>query len=429
MSVDNAGGPREKAFGDSLAFGPGLVRLLGGFGPNDLIVHTVVGATYGYSLLWVLPVAFALNYAIAEASARYVLATGESIVEGYGRLGKPVVLALAGAIFIRRHLYNLMMVLLLGASAQLLVPLPAGKSSIVWSTTSVGLAFWLMYRGRYGGVEKACRVFLPVLGGSFLVVAFLADPEPREVFRGLLIPSFPPESATWSLILLLTTIAGNTLGSINNLKYPAYVFEKGWRSPGELRKQRVDLLLSVLGHLLLAVLIQVTAAASLQGIGAAIHDIEDMASVLAGPLGESGRIVLAAGIWTSAFATYLGSNTGYALIVGDVYERYLRRPGDRRPRDLVRDQAYRAVLVFFCVSPLYVLFTDWEPVWLSIIATAMFVLLTPVVAAGLLLLTSNRTLMKDHTSGPWSKFAISLALLISAWLSYKNAVELIGDLV
>jgi Mn2+/Fe2+ NRAMP family transporter len=59
----------------------------------------------------------------------------------------------------------------------------------------------------------------------------------------------------------------------------------------------------------------------------------------------------------------------------------------------------------------------------------MFVLLTPIVAAGLLLLTGNRALMKDHASGLWSKFAISLALIISAWLSYENAVELIGDLV
>ena len=418
-------------FWSSWRFGPGLVHLLGSIGPNDLVVNCVAGATYGYSLLWFLPVAYSLNYLICEAASRYVLVTGETIVEGFGRLGKPIVFLLAFAIFVRRHLNNLYTVLLLGTAAHLLVPLPVLRSQMIWSLVSFTFAFTLMLRGGYPGVERFSRGCLALLMGSLVVVTVLARPSLSAVFSGLLIPSFPGDRGVYSHVLVLMAVAGTTVGSINHLKYPAYVYEKGWRSVQEFKKQRVDLALCVVGQCLLAVLIQIASAATLYGQGVELRSLEDLSRVFSGPLGATGRVALGIGMWCSVLMSYVGSNTGYSLIVADIYERFVHRRAAGplvESRDARRRRAYRFVLVFFCVSPLYVVFTSWEPFALGLVTSALFLVLTPLLLGGLLRLTNDRFLLNGATNGLSSRIGLGAAMAVSMYLTYSGAVELIGTI-
>ena len=66
-----------------LTVGPGLVFILGAIGPRDLITNSMAGATHGYTLLWMLAVALVARYVILDATARYVMVTGESLLAGY----------------------------------------------------------------------------------------------------------------------------------------------------------------------------------------------------------------------------------------------------------------------------------------------------------------------------------------------------------
>jgi Mn2+/Fe2+ NRAMP family transporter len=410
------------------AFGPGVVYLLGSVGPNDLIANSVAGATYGYSLLWTLVIAYVLHFCIAEAAARYILATGESIIAGYGRLGRPVVFVVAVAIFVRRHLNNLFGTVLLGSSAHLLLPLPTPWSPLIWSIVSFAFGFGLMFRGGYRGVERISRAFVPVLIGSLIVVAVLSHPSPSAVARGLFIPSYPDDEGFFSYLLVVLALAGTTVGSIGHLKYPAYVYEKGWHSIQDLRKQKFDLALSLSGQFLLAVLIQIAAAAAMHGQGG-IHSIEDLSKVFSTHLGEIGRVVAGIGIWAVAFSSYLASNTGYGLLVADVYERYLSRAtagATPERRDERHRRAYRIVLTLFCVPPLYVLFTSWQPFFLGLFSNALFFMLTPLLMAGLLWMTSKRALMKDEVNGLVTKLAISAVIATSLFLTYEGVIEMIA---
>ncbi len=410
------------------AFGPGLVHWLGSMGPNDLIINSVAGATYGYSLLWFVALAYALNYFIAEAYSRYVIASGESIMEGYGRLGRPVVALIAIAIFLRRHLNNLVMVLLLGASVHLLAPLPFERSRPIWSLICFALAFTLMYRGGYRGVERVGRVLIAILGGSLALVAALARPDATAALRGLLIPSLPDQQGVYGIYFVLAAIAGSSLGSINHLKYPAFVYEKGWRSLAEARKQRVDLVLSVTGQFLIAATIQLAAAGALYGEEAQIRTVEDLSRVFSGPLGEAGRILIGTGMCVTVFSSYVNSNTGYSLIVADTFERFYHRfrQTDLEAREATRRRAFRVLVTFFCFSPLYVLLTSWEPVRLALFTSALFVVLTPLLLAGIFRLTTNPALMKESTGGPGSRIGLSAAIAVACYLTWRNAVELIA---
>jgi manganese transport protein len=426
LSFAHAGKELRRRVG---VFGPGLVHMLGAIGITDLIANSVIGATYGYKLLWALVVAYILNYCVAEAFSRYVLATGESIMEGYGRLGKPVVILLSAAIMIKRHITNLAYTLLLGHTLHLLIPLPTLWSPVIWSLLSVFTALALMVRGGYPGLELVCRGFLVLLGVSMVLVVIISGPAVSPLLEGLLVPSFPSGEGFYSHILLLMAITNTSVGSVNHLKYPTFVYEKGWRSARDLKKQRIDVALSITGQFLTAALIQIAAAAALQGQDVVIRNLQDLTAMFWIPLGDTGRVLLLLGVWGAVYPGYMGSNTGYSLIVADTYERFLRRRCEHsaETRDMIRRRASRVLLFVFCLSPLYGLFTSWEPIWLVLVGSALFVVLTPFVMAGLLVLTTNRSLMKDLTSPLASRIGIICAMLITLFLTYQSAVRLVAD--
>lgn len=391
----------------------------------------MLGATYGYSLLWMLAIAYALNFAIAEAAARYVLVTGKSIMEGYSRLGRPVIGLLALAIFARRHFNNLFMVLLLGTAADLLLPLPIGGSVTIWSVVSVAFAFGLMFRGGYFGVERFSRPALVVFGAAFIGLVALSHPEPRAAAAGLLMPSFGQRGDLSGTFLLLMALAGTAVGSINHLKYPTFVYEKGWRHVEDLGRQRADLAFSIFGQFAVSSMIQIAAAAVLFDQGVQVRSAEDWSAAFGARLGDVGRVVLGVGLWMTVLNTFIASNTGYSLMVTDVYERFRGKSvslHDNRFRSIRRTRAYRVVLSLFVLPSTYVLLTSWEPFQIGTLQSALFLLLTPLLMAGLLWLTSDRTAMGDHANRLWSKVIILMAILLSAYLSYQGAAETIASL-
>jgi manganese transport protein len=211
-----------------------------------------------------------------------------------------------------------------------------------------------------------------------------------------------------------------------HLKYPACIYEKGWRSRHHEAKRRLDLRLSVLGQLAVAMLIQVAAAATFHGSTVQINSLEDLTRLYSEILGPPGRILFGVGMWTAVFTNFICNNTAYGLLGADFYERFIRQDSDdAREETDARRRVFRLVVALFCILPLYVLFTSWKPIWLTIIASAMFVFITPVANLGLLVITSDRSIMKDRVNGIWSRVVISGWLAVALFLSYKNASELI----
>lgn len=68
--------------------GPGLLFASTAIGVSHLVQSTRAGASYGYALLWAIVVANLLKYPAFESAPRYTNAMGESLIDGYLRLGK-----------------------------------------------------------------------------------------------------------------------------------------------------------------------------------------------------------------------------------------------------------------------------------------------------------------------------------------------------
>ena len=400
--------------------------ILEAVGPRDLISNSMAGATHGFSLLWPLLAVLIARFVFLDASARYVLVTGETFVAGCARIGKWALWLIFGVILVGRHFATLVRIVLLGTAAHALVPLPTPHSTAIWGFSSWVLGFVLMYWGRYRLVERFSKSLALLLGVSLGAAAILSKPDPGSLLKGLFTPVWPTEYGIYGPTLVVMAVIAAAVGSLSNLKYSAYVHEKGWRDLSFLRSQRVDLAVSVCSMLVMLAMIQVAAAGALHSRGIAVGNVEDLIPIFSQVLGGAGRIVLAVSLWAMVFTSYLGSGTGYGLMFAEIYHRHLRptsAPGHEPGRGAAHLPAYRFLILYTFLSPLYSLFWDWSPIGLVLVQSASGVVTLPLAIFLVLRLTADKKIMGVHANGWITNIVLTLIVAGTLCLAYQGAIE------
>jgi Mn2+/Fe2+ NRAMP family transporter len=406
--------------------GPGLAFLAAMTGPGSIVSNAAAGASYGYNLLWALALALLFRYVWVDASARYVLVTRESLLQGYARIGRWLVWLILGAAILVRHSTNLYTILLMGNAVHALLPLPIAASSAVWTLlfSLIGLA--MMFWGGYPVVERGSQVLVLVMTGCLLVAAVLARPQPAQILWGTLIPWVPRSEGVYSAIVILTAMIGSQVGTLSNLSYAYFVDEKGWRGESAIKRHRCDLLSSFGLRFVMGTLLQVAAAETLFPRGIQPQNAGDLTSIFTGTLGPIGGISFGLGMWAVCFSNFVSGTTGYALIIRDICRRYI--PGLAGTGNVMsssrKDPVYRWSVVVLGLSPLYIVITQSEPVALVLTVRSLVVVLIPILGAALLMLANNRTLMGKHRNGWLSNFAMGLMLIVSIYLTVRTGLDL-----
>ena len=72
--------------------GPGLLFAGASIGVSHLVMSTRAGADFGFGLLWALFLVHLFKYPFFQYGPRYATATGESLLDGYRKLGKGVLI-------------------------------------------------------------------------------------------------------------------------------------------------------------------------------------------------------------------------------------------------------------------------------------------------------------------------------------------------
>ena len=70
--------------------GPGLLFAGAAIGVSHLVQSTRAGADFGFGFIWALVLIHLVKYPFFQYGPRYASATGESLLEGYQKLGKGV---------------------------------------------------------------------------------------------------------------------------------------------------------------------------------------------------------------------------------------------------------------------------------------------------------------------------------------------------
>lgn len=412
--------------------GPGLVFALAVVGMGDFVTNASLGAAYGYAFLWLLAVGVLFRFTWLDTSARYALATGEGLIEGLARLGRPLVLSLFLVAPILGHILNLARIVLFGQIAQLLIPLPIAHGAAAYGIAFVVVALLAILKGGYAWLERFSKWLIVGLGLGLIAAALFSRPDMLAILRGL-IPSVPPTTDIRSTLLMVTALVGTEAGSLTNLTYASFLRAKGWRDASALDLQRRDLIFSVSAIFLVGVLTQIAAASTMMGSGMPLKTASDLVHVIADKLGPMGVLIVAVGLSSKVFSSTVGGTIGYALIITELGRRYvpgLRRVGpEADSQEVHRDPLFVWTSVLLVVSPLYGLMTDWTPVTLVLLSQAATVVLIPVLSLSLVRLTRQRERMGVRTSGPVRTSVMLVMTVVSLWILWRNVAAWTGPIL
>jgi Mn2+/Fe2+ NRAMP family transporter len=410
--------------GASLAFGPGLLFALSMLGPGDLVSNVSIGATRGCALLWVLAVVLAFRFLWLDTSARYVLVTGETLLTGYGRKGRWIPWLVFASLLTSRHLSNLYKIALMGAAADLLLPLHTPYSIAVWSLVFALAGLALMTR-ETRTLERCLRPIVAGLGAALLAAVFLSHPDPRAILSGLFLPSLPAgNGGAYRSILLVTALIGAEAGALTNVSYSYFMTRRGWCDLSFARRQRFDLLCSVACIFAMGVLLQVAAAGTLLPAHLVPRNAEHLVVIFSSTLGNAGRVIFAFGLWAVCFSGFVAGTTGYSLIGSDIWRQFGPR-SEKRDVERTDRQVRLALILFWALSPLYIVFTHVRPVWLVLVVSSLTVLLMPALGIVLMAITSDRRRMGPHCNSMLVNAALTLLVAITLYLSVRNAIDLL----
>jgi len=356
------------------------------------------------------------------------LVTGQSLLQGYARMGRWLVWTTLAVTVILRHSSNLYTVLLIGNAAHLLAPLPLAASAAVWTVLLTILGVGMMIGGGYPLIERACKVVIVILGVTLPIAALLAHPDPAAIAQGMLIPKIPEDTGLYGALLLLAAMIGAQAGSMSNLSYSYFTTEKGWRGADDLPRQRRDLLVSTVARFAVGTLLQVAAAATLMPRGIKPSNAEQLVRIFGDSMGLTGKIIFGVGLLGICFSSFVGGTMGYSLIVRDICRRFV--PGMTAAADAPvmqqpgnQDPIYRWSIAILGLSPLYIVFLHVEPVALTLLVRSMVVIVIPLLVGALVKIVNDGKLMGKHRPGWFNNLIMVLLVVVSLLLMVKNAGE------
>ncbi len=151
--------------------GPGLLFAGAAIGVSHLVQSTRAGADFGLGLIWALLLVNLFKYPFFQFGPRYAAATGESLLDGYKKLGKGVLITYYALTFLTMFTIQTAVTIV---TAGLASSLFGDFISIeVWTVIILVICFLLLIIGKYQLLDKAIKVIILTLTiSTILAVGF-----------------------------------------------------------------------------------------------------------------------------------------------------------------------------------------------------------------------------------------------------------------
>ena len=286
--------------------GPGLLAGLSDDDPAGITTYSILGARFGYELLWVVVLATGALIVFHELAARMGLVTGKGLVALVReRFGRVATIAVVSALLVGNVGTTAAEFAGVAASLDL-----AGVTRYVSVPVAAVAVSTLVLRGSFHRVEH----ILLLLGGVFITYiasGFLADPDWGEVAQGLVVPSLPSEHG--STVVIAATI-GTTLAPWGLAFIQSYAVDKHLHA-SELRYERIDVITGSLMTGVIGVFVVIACAATLHATWQSIDDARDAAVGLEPLAGQLAAALFGVGLLGAALlaAAVLPLSTAYSL--------------------------------------------------------------------------------------------------------------------
>ena len=393
--------PRRRLAILAAVLGPGLLAGLSDDDPAGITTYSVLGAQYGYQLLWVLLLSTVALVVFHNLGARMGVVTGQGLIglirQRYGvRAGglALVVLVLANVGTTCAEFAGIAAGFeLFGVSRYVARPVAAVAVSV------------LVMRGSFHRVEHIL-IGLAAVFVAYIAAGFLAGPDWGQALHGLVVPTMP---LTRDAVLIATATVGTTLAPWGLSFIQSYAVDKKL-TVADLRYERIDVVTGAVLTGVIGFFVVVACAATLHVQGVTINDAADAAGALEPLAGSLAGSLFAVGLIGAALlaAAILPLSTAYSVCEYSGSEAAL----DDRSADA--KQFYITYVVVTRVAALIVLVPGAPLIPILVLSQVLNAVLLLPLLVFMYGIARDRDLMGDHTA---SRPAAALYLATIAFIT------------
>jgi NRAMP (natural resistance-associated macrophage protein)-like metal ion transporter len=395
--------------------GPGVLAGLSDDDPAGITTYSILGAKYGYELLWVLAVSTAALIVFHLLGARMGVVTRKGLLTLIRtRRGQRSARLVLAALVIAN--VGTMCAEFAGVAASL--ELLAGISRYA-TVPLAGIAVSaLVLRGSFRRVEHVLlllsAVFITYIGSGLL-----AHPDWGQVAKGLVVPHMP---LTREAVLVAVATVGTTLAPWGLVFIQSYAADKHLRLK-DLRFENVDVVVGALLTGVIGLFVVVACAATLHVNGIDVNDAKDAAKALEPLAGGSASTLFGIGFLGAALlaAAVVPLSTAYSVA------ETAGKPADVDDTFSEAPLFYISFGAVVLVAAVLVLLPGAPLIQILFLSQALNAVLLLVMLPFMRRLAADRELMGDEALGTGGRIVTGVALaLIAASVIALGVLTILG---
>jgi manganese transport protein len=392
--------------------GPGFLVTVGFIDPGNWVSNMAAGASYGYSLLWMVTLSTFMLIILQHNAAHLGIATGLCLSEAsthfFKRWISKVFLLTAVLASISTAVAELLGAAI-GLQMLFRIPITAG------ATLSALFSMYILFSRSYKRLEKWIIAFVSLIGFSFLFELTMVRVEWTEAFKGWITPSLPSGS-----LPVVMSVLGAVVMPHNIFLHSEVIQSRQWNLEGEhvirkqLRYEFMDTLFAMIVGWAINSAMILMAASVLFG-ASAVTELPQAQATLRPLLGNAAASVFAVALFLSGFS----SSVTAAMAGGSIFAGIFREPFD--PSD---SHSRTGVMITILGALLLIAFLK-NPfqgiLWSQIILSIQL----PWTIVALIVLTSSSRVMGAFANPASHKILLWITALIVSFLNVMLLIELI----
>ena len=421
-------GQRKGLLGLLQLLGPGLITGASDDDPSGIGTYSQVGSQFGYGFLWTALFTFPLMAAVQELCGRIALQTGVGLGVS---LRRKFPTWLVGSCILALLVANTINVGAdLGAVAAGGSLLTHGAIGTIWLVVPAALLILgLQLFATYAVIFRTFK-WLTLVLFAYVMTAFFAHPNALTVLRATVVPHV---EVSTGFVTALVAVLGTTISpylffwqaasEVDEQKAAGRTSEAARRGVklSELKAARLDIMIGMFFSNVVMYFIILTSAAVLHVHGkTSIQTADQAAAALAPFAGPFAFVLFAVGlIGTGLLAIpILSGSAAYAL------KEFFHLPGSLASKPRYRPTFY-LIIVLATLVGVALNFLHIDPIRALFLTAVINGLVAPPLLVLVVVLGSDRSVMRDHVSGPlsrtltWSATAVmsvaAVALIITTF--------------
>jgi len=339
--------------------GPGLLVTVGFIDPGNWASNLAAGATYGYSLLWMVTLSTILLIVLQHNVAHLGIATGLCLSEASNKYFKPRTAKAFLTSAMLASISTSMAEILGGAIAlNMLFSIPIKVGAVL----VLVFVLTMLLTNSYRVIERWIIAFVSIIGLSFVYELSLVNIDWGAATTAWVVPSFPQGS-----MVIIMSVLGAVVMPHNLFLHSEVIQSRQWNLENEkviekqLKYEFFDTLLSmVIGWAINSAMI-LLAAATFFAAGTQVTELQQAKDMLIPLLGNNASNVFAIALLFAGVASTITSG----MAAGSIFAGMYNEPYD------IKDSHSRVGVALSLVAATILIFIIGDP-FRGLILSQMF---------------------------------------------------------